>query len=365
MGHKGMIEVFDPLKEDILQIIDEHGAVVQPQHEPELHEEDLKKIYSLMQTTRAADIKAIKLQRQGRMGTYAPNHGQEGCQIGAGMAVQKKDWVFPHFRDLGMHLTLGFPLKNFYLYWMGHETGNIPPKGLNIFPMAVPVASHIPHAVGAGMAINIKKHNIAVLCCFSDGATSEGDFHEALNFAGVFNTPNVFVCYNNQYAISLPRKNQTASRTLAQKAMAYGFSGLMVDGNDPLAVYVATKEALANARKGKGPTLIEAITYRMGDHTTSDDASKYRSEKEVEEWRKKDPIQRFRIYLKNKGIWNTTYEKCVQDDVTAFIAKSTEEAELTPKASIEDIFQYMYKDMPPHLKKQMSELKLFTQEKKL
>ena len=247
---------------------------------------------------------------------------------------------------------------------MGHELGNIPPKGLNIFPMAVPVASHIPHAVGAGMAANIKKHKIAVLCCFSDGGTSEGDFHEALNFAGVYKTPNVFVCYNNQYAISLPRKNQTASKTLAQKAIAYGFSGLMVDGNDPLAVYVATKEALNKARSGNGPTLIEAITYRMGDHTTSDDSSKYRSEKEVEEWRKKDPIQRFRIYLTNKGIWDEKYEKSVQDHATSFIAKSTEEAEQTPMASIEDIFQYTYKNIPSHLRKQMNELKLFIQERK-
>lgn len=363
MGHQIVIEKFEPLRNDILQVIDEKGQV-QSEYEPNLSQIELKKIYSLMVTARAADIKAIKLQRQGRMGTYAPNQGQEGCQVGAGMAVQKNDWVFPHFRDLGLYLTLGFPLKNSYLYWMGHELGNIPPKGLNIFPMAVPVASHIPHAVGAGMAANIKKHKIAVLCCFSDGATSGGDFHEALNFAGVFKTPNVFLCYNNQYAISLPRKNQTAARTLAQKANAYGFSGVMVDGNDPLAVYVATKEALDKARQGKGPTLIEAITYRMGDHTTSDDASRYRSKKEVEEWRKKDPIQRFRIYLKNKGIWDPDYEKSVQDQATSFIAKSTEEAEQTPRASIENIFQYTYKDMPPHLKKQRDELELFTQEKK-
>ncbi len=358
-----MITEFDPLKKDILQIIDEKGQV-HPEYEPTLSQIELKKIYSLMVTARAADLKAIRLQRQGRMGTYAPNHGQEGCQVGAGMAVKKKDWVFPHFRDLGLYLTLGFPLKNSYLYWMGHELGNIPPKGLNIFPMAVPVASQIPHAVGAGMAANIKKHKIAVLCCFSDGATSGGDFHEALNFAGVFKTPNVFMCYNNQYAISLPRKNQSASETLAQKAIAYGFSGVMVDGNDPLAVYVATKEALDNARNGKGPTLIEAITYRMGDHTTSDDASRYRSKKEVEEWTKKDPIQRFRIYLKNKGIWNTAYEKSVQDQAASFIVKSMEEAEQTPSASVEDVFQYTYKNMPLHLKTQMEELKLFNQEKK-
>jgi pyruvate dehydrogenase E1 component alpha subunit len=355
-----LTEKFDPLKGEIFQVIDPEGQV-DSRWEPELSADLLKKIYGLMVTTRSADSKALKLQRQGRMGTYAPNLGQEGCQVGAALAVQKGDWVFPHFRDLGLYLTLGYPLARFYLYWMGNELGSVTPPELNVFPMAVPVGSHLPPAVGAGMAAKIKKDKIAVLCNFSDGATSEGDFHEALNFAGVFNTPNVFVCYNNQYAISVPRKSQSAAKTLAQKAIGYGFKGIQVDGNDPLSVYISVKEAMDNARKGQGPMLIEAITYRMGDHTTSDDASRYRSQKEVKEWAAKDPIQRFQTYLKGKGIWDESYEKNVKDKAASTIDKATEEAEQTPPASIEDIFQYTYKDMPPHLKKQMDELKLFTE----
>jgi pyruvate dehydrogenase E1 component alpha subunit len=357
-----VIERFDSSKEEMLQVLDESGKV-NPELEPSLPPEELKKIYNLMVMARAADNKALKLQRQGRMGTYAPSLGQEGCQVGGGMAVQNGDWIFPHFRDLGLHLTLGFPLKNFYLYWMGNEIGSQIPLDLNIFPMSVPVGSQIPHAVGAGLAAQLKGQNNAVLCCFSDGATSEGDFHEALNFAGVYKTPNVFLCYNNQYAISLPRKKQTAAKTLAQKSIAYGFGGIVVDGNDPLSVYVATREALENARKGKGPTLIEAVTYRMGDHTTSDDASRYRSNEEVEDWGKKNPITRFQIYLKEKGIWNEPYEQGIQDKTSAFIDRAVEEAEQTPSPSVRDIFQSTYKAIPPYLQRQMDELQAFLEEK--
>ena len=357
-----VIEKFNPIKEEKLQVLDENGQVNQDL-EPSLSSEDLKKMYNLMVLARAADIKAINLQRQGRMGTYAPSLGQEGCQVGGGMAVQNGDWIFPHFRDLGLHLTLGFPLKNFYLYWMGNEFGSQIPLDLNLFPMAVPVGSQIPHAVGAGMAAQLKGHKNAVLCCFSDGATSEGDFHEALNFAGVFNTPNVFLCYNNHYAISLPRKRQTAAKTLAQKSIAYGFEGVVVDGNDPLSVFISTKEALDKARNGQGPTLIEAVTYRLGDHTTSDDASRYRSDKEVEEWEKKSPITRFKIYLEEKGIWNEQYEQGIQDKAAAFIERAVEEAEQTPPPTVEDIFQFTYKKLHPYLKRQMTELQAFLQEK--
>lgn len=213
------------------------------------------------------------------------------------------------------------------------------------------------------MAAKIKKDKIAVLCTFSDGATSEGDFHEALNFAGVFKTPNVFVCYNNQYAISTPRAKQTAAKTLAQKAVSYGFDGVLVDGNDILAMYAATKEALEKARAGEGPTLIEAYTYRMANHTTSDDATKYRSEEEVKKWQKRDPIQRFRIYLKNKGIWSESFAKKVEEEAEATVSKAVEEAENTPLPSIEEIFTYTYKNMTPNLKEQQKELKAYLKEK--
>lgn len=346
----------------MLQILDQRGKF-RPELDPKLSTKDLQSIYTLMVKTRTADDKAIKLQRQGRMGTYGSSLGQEACQVGAAFAMRKGDWLFPYFRDLGLYITLGLPLKNYYLYWMGNEEGMRIPPELNIFPIAVPVGSQIPHAVGAGMGANIRKDKVAVVCTFSDGATSEGDFHEALNFAGVYNTPNVFICINNQYAISMPRKKQTASPTIAQKASAYGFGGILVDGNDVLAVHAATREALARARGGKGPTLIEAFTYRMSDHTTSDDASRYRSNEEVAAWKEKDPILRFQRYLKDKKIWNKTFEEKVQVEASGFVNKGVEEAEATPVPSLEDIFLYTYKNMPSHLKLQLDSLKTSLKEK--
>lgn len=356
-----MIEQYDPLKGEMLQILDEQGQI-KTKLEPKLSNGELKRIYSCMVTTRVADMKALKLQRQGRLGTFAPSLGHEACQVGSAFPIKKEDWAFPYFRDLGMYVTLGFPLKNYYLYWMGNEDGMRIPPELNIFTIAVPVASQVLHAVGAGMAANIRKDKIAVMCYFGDGGTSEGDFHEGLNFAGVFNTPNVFVCYNNQYAISVPRAKQTASKTLAQKAVAYGFEGVLVDGNDVLAMYVAAKEALEKARSGGGSTLIEAYTYRMGDHTTADDASRYRSEGEVKEWVKKDPIERFRIYLKNKDLWDDAFEKRIQEEAATLVEKAVEEAEKTPLPAIEELFVYTYKNMHSNLKEQLEELRAFLRE---
>jgi pyruvate dehydrogenase E1 component alpha subunit len=357
-----MIEEYDSSEGKMLQILDEKGQI-KNSLEPALTDEELIRMYTFMVRTRKADSKAFILQRQGRMGTFAPSRGHEACQVGCAFLVEKSDWVFPYFRDLGVYVTLGFPLKNYYLYWMGNEEGMRIPDDLNIFTLAVPVSTQLPHAVGAGMAAKMKKDRIAVLSTFSDGATSGGDFHEALNFAGVYKTPNVFVCFNNQYAISMPRARQTASKTLAQKAFAYGFPGVLVDGNDILAVYAATKEALEKARSGEGPTLIEAYTYRITDHTTSDEASRYRSEEEVKEWQKKDPIERFRTYLKNKDIYNVSFEKKVQEEAEELVNESVKEAEKTPPPSVEDIFVYNYKDITLPLKEQMEELKVYLREK--
>ena len=349
-----MIEKFDPLKGEMWHVLDDAGRVREG-HDPGLGDGDLRRIYGLMATTRAADIKAFKLQRQGRMGTYAPSRGHEACQIGSAFAMGKDDWLFPYFRDLGMYIALGYPLALYYHYWMGHEAGLRTPEGLNIFPLAIPVASQIPHAVGAGMAANIRRLSLAVVTTFGDGATSEGDFHEALNYAGVFKTPNVFICYDNQFAISVPRSKQTAAATIAQKAVAYGFPGVLVDGNDVLAVYAAVREAAGRARTGGGPTLIEAFTYRLADHTTSDDATKYRDGGDVAAWEKKDPILRFRAHLKTRGLWDEAFEKSVQDEAAATVEKAVAEAEAMPPASLEDLFAYTYASMPPGLKEQLDE----------
>ncbi|MGB7295737.1 MAG: pyruvate dehydrogenase (acetyl-transferring) E1 component subunit alpha [Candidatus Aminicenantales bacterium] len=351
-----MIGQFDPLKGKRFQVLAEDGQA-NPEWEPKLSGSDLQKIYGLMATTRAADLKALKLQRQGRMGTFAPSLGHEACQIGSAFAVQTKDWVFPYFRDLGTYVTLGLPLKYYYLYWMGNEEGMHIPADLNIFTISIPVGSQLPHAVGFALAMKLRKEAAAVVAYFGDGATSEGDFGEALNLAGVFQTPNVFICFNNQYAISTPVRRQTAAKTIAQKATAFGFEGIQVDGNDVLAMYAATKEALVKARSGGGPTLIEAFTYRMGNHTTSDDASRYRTEDEINEWAQRDPIDRFKLYLKAKSLWDESFESRIQKKADEWINKAVAEAEETPPPNPDDLFIHTYKEMPPDLEEQLSELR--------
>ena len=340
----------------MLQILDDEGRF-RKDLEPALTPEELKKIYGLMVLTRVADGKALKLQRQGRLGTYASSLGHEACQVGTAFSLRKEDWIFPYFRDLGLYITVGYPLALYYHYWMGNEAGLRTPEGLNIFPLAIPVASQILHAVGAGMAANCRKTPLAVVATFGDGATSEGDFHEGLNFAGVFRTPTVFVCYNNQWAISTPRKRQTAAETIAQKAFAYGFSGLAVDGNDVLAVVSAVGEAADRARQGQGPTLIEAVTYRMGHHTTSDDATKYREADEVKEWEAKDPLRRFQIYLKGKGLWDDAFEKDLQERTAEDVEKAVADAESRPAAAPEEVFAHTYAAMTPQLAEQLAGLR--------
>ena len=351
-----MIERFDPLKGERLRILDEEGRAA-PDLDPCLDEAALRGLYERMVRTRAADGKALKLQRQGRLGTYAPSLGHEAVHVGLASAMAKDDWFFPYFRDLGAYIALGYPLAIYYHFWMGNEAGLRTPDGLNIFPIAIPVGSQIPQAVGAGIGVKYRKLGVAVVTTFGDGATSEGDFHEGLNYAGVFRTPNVFVCFNNQFAISVPRSRQTAAATLAQKAFAYGFPGVQVDGNDILAVFAATREALATARGGGGPTLIEAFTYRMGDHTTSDDATRYRTKEEVQEWERRDPLARFRLYLGRKGLWDGAYEKEVQAAASGLVEKAVADAEARPPASVDDIFAYTFDAMPPDLEAQLSELK--------
>ncbi len=341
---------------DWLSVLDPEGNV-DTNLEPNLDNETLEKFYRTMVLTRLFDDKALKLQRQGRMLTFGSCLGHEGCQIGSAFAMEPEDWFFPYFRQHGVQIARGIPLKFIYMYWMGFEDANmhLPPKN---FTVNIPVATQIPHAVGAAWAVKIKKENIAVAVYLGDGATSEGDFHEGMNFAGVLKAPVVLICENNQYAISLPREKQTASKTIAQKALAYGFEGIQVDGNDALAVYSTTKAALAKAKAGGGPTLIECFTYRMGAHTTSDDPTRYRENAEVEEWRKKDPIKRFRLYLEKKGIWNQSHEDGLMKDCTDQIEKAVDEAE-SYKSPLENMFKYVYSEITPNLQEQMEELQTF------
>ncbi|MHB8481804.1 MAG: pyruvate dehydrogenase (acetyl-transferring) E1 component subunit alpha [Nitrospiria bacterium] len=341
----------DTFKIEFIQILDETGEV---DHSllPQIAEKEIKRFYESMVLARLFDEKALNLQRQGRLGTYASIRGQEAVQIGAGLALQPSDWWFPAFRDIGISMMRGLPLKNIFFYWSGDERGNVIPPNQNDFPIAIPVGTHIPHAVGAAWGAKIKGDPIAVLVTFGDGATSKGDFHEGMNLAGVFSLPVVFLCQNNQWAISVPRSGQTASQTLAQKAIAYGMTGVQVDGNDVFAVHQMTKKMLEKARTGGGPAFIEAVTYRLGDHTTADDASRYRSIEEVKEWGKKDPLLRLRKYMEKKEWWTSAYEKDVNQNSLDRLLEAVKEYEETPPSDSGEIFDYVFEKPTPDLVEQ-------------
>ena len=339
-----------------LQILNENGKFDEKDL-PKISEENLKKMYEFMILTRVFDDQAWKLQRQGRLGTYAQMKGQEACQIGSAFALEKNDLIFPAFRENGVFMIKGVLPEMLFRYWAGDERGMQIPSKINIFPMSITVGSHLPHAVGAAMAFKyLEQKNVSVVY-FGDGATSEGDFHEAMNFAGVYKSPCIFICENNQWAISVPVKEQTASQTIAQKAIAYGFPGIQVDGNDLFSVYKATSEAVARARNGEGPTLIECFTYRIADHTTSDDSKRYRSENEVREWEKKDPIIRFENYLLQKKIINPALIGKIKSESEAQIERAVSLAESAKPQSPTEMFNYLYQDLTSNLKEQMEQSK--------
>jgi len=295
--------------EDI-QILDEQGNVdesIMPT--PLLTDKQVQDIFELMIFAETFDNKCVILQRQGRMGTYASGRGEEATAVTAAYLLEKDDWIAPSYREAGAWIAKGYPLHKLILYWAGSGHGMTECVDYKILPISIPVGTQIIHATGLGWGLKLKKktNKNVVLCFFGDGATSTGDFHEGLNFAGVYQTPTIFLCRNNQYAISVPVKHQTASETIAQKAIAYGITGIKVDGNDIFAMAYAMKQALEHARNNK-PFFIEAFTYRLVDHTTSDDGNVYRDKKEVEEWKKKGPIIRVRKYMKKKKLWTQAYE---------------------------------------------------------
>ncbi len=340
-------------KVDYMQIIDKDG-VVDSKLEPKLPNELLEKMYRFMVLGRIWDKKCLVLQRTGRMYTYAPLEGQEAIAVGSTLATESGDWIFPTYRESFIYHIRGTPLDMINVAWMGMEDGLKIDPSLCCFPIAVPIATQFVHAVGGAYSLRAKGIKSAVLSYGGDGSTSEGDFHDALNFAGVWNSPCVFIVSNNQWAISVPRKWQTKSETIAQKALAYGFKGIQVDGNDVLAVYSAVKEAADNARLGKGPVLIEAITYRMGPHTTADDPKKYRSEEEVAYWRERDPIKRFQIYLQKKGIWNEEYEQKLIADCAKIVEDAVTKAEAYTQDP-KDMFKFVFAKMTKDTKEQMDE----------
>lgn len=355
------LEDHNPLENKLYQVLDQNGKLVDAKELPELSKDQLVEIYKTMLFSRTIDEKALSYQRQGRMLTYAPNVGQEAAQVASAYALEKEDWLVPAFRELGAWLVRGVSLKNIYSYWYGNEWGSHTPEDVKVLPISVPIASQMQHAVGIGMANNIKGETNVILTFVGDGGTSHGDFHEALNFGAVFKAPVIFMIQNNQYAISTKRSIQTMSENLAQKAIAYGMPGLLVDGNDVFAVYNATKAAAERARRGEGPTLIEAYTYRLAAHTTSDDPTKYREESEVEEWRLKDPILRLGLYLKEEDIIDENWEKDTLATLEQEVMATFEEIERDSTYEIEDIFKFHYEKMPAQLQEQLDEYKAYLQ----
>jgi pyruvate dehydrogenase E1 component alpha subunit len=332
---------------EYLSILDSDGNL-DTALEPKLADTDLRSLYRSMLLGRRLDERMVRLQRQGRIGTFAPTKGQEAAQVGSIYTLRPTDWMVPSFRETAAMVWRGWPIEKLLLFFSGHLEGGQPAPDQHDLPITIPVATQLPHAVGLAYAAQYRGDDVVVMAYFGDGATSEGDFHEAMNFAGVWHVPVVFVCQNNQWAISVPLKKQTHSRTIAQKALAYGLPGIQVDGNDVLAVYTATREAVERARAGDGPTLIECVTYRLGVHTTADDPTKYRSDLEVAMWEQKDPLTRFRAYLEKRNLLEEGLEQRVDDE----IAEAVRRFEATPPADPLVMFDHAYAELPPDVQAQ-------------
>ena len=344
-------------KIEYLSILDEKGNLDKTL-EPDISQDTLLQLHRTMVLGRRFDERLLNLQRQGRIGTFAPIKGQEAAQLGSVANLLPGDWMVPAFRETAAELWRGRSLESIIIYNNGYNEGIDVPETRNDLPISVPVGSQIIHAVGVGWAAKYRQRQDVAMTFFGDGATSEGDFHEGLNFAAVFQTPVVFVCQNNHWAISVPLSRQTHSKTLAQKALAYGMPGIQVDGNDILAVYAAAQEAVARARTGGGPTLIECVTYRLMMHTTADDPKRYRSDEEVERWSKRDPLPRFQKYLMDKGLLSKPEIEAVESEVLKEIQTAVDRAEKQMEAlgNPMDMFEHTYAEMPAYLEEQKAQL---------
>jgi pyruvate dehydrogenase E1 component alpha subunit len=323
-----------------------------------LDEQDARAAFRDMVRTRRFDERALALQRRGWMSGYPPFTGQEASQVGAAHAMRGNDVLFPTYRSNALQIARGVPMSDILAFRRGRPE-YLSDHDVPVFPQAVPIATQIPLATGAGMAANYSEEDHAILVCFGDGATSEGDFHEGLNFAGVFDAPVVFFCENNAWAISMPRERQTASDSIAVKAEAYGFEGVQVDGNDPLAVRETVTEALGDAREGS-PVLVESLTYRQGAHTTADDPSAYRDDDpDLPEWRVRDPLDRYEEFLRDGGVIDDAFVETVRENAEAELRDAVEWVEDLPPADADDVFEHAYETLPPALVAQREEMRDF------
>ncbi len=317
---------------------------------------ELIPLYRGMVLLRTMDTKAVALQRTGRLGTYAVALGQEAVLVGVASAMRDDDVLFPTYRDNGALLWRGVTVDEIFTYWGGDERGSDFKGPRGDFPICIPVGSHAPHAAGAAYAFKLKHQDRVAVCLLGDGATSKGDVYEAMNFAAIHKLPVVFVVDNNKWAISVPLKLQTATATLAQKAVAAGMPGEQVDGNDVIAVRAGTEDAIAAARAGKGPTLIEALTYRLGDHTTADDARRYRSEEEVKAHWQKEPIGRLKKYLVSKGVWSKEDEEGLVTNCQRQVDTAAERYLKQKPRAPATMFDHLYAELPFSFQRQIDKL---------
>lgn len=321
---------------------------------PDVGDDELREWYRTMRLSRRLDERAIALQRRGEIGTYAPAIGQEATQVAASAAMREDDWLVPAFREQAAALARGADPAGMFEYFMGREEGAEIPAETNALPTAIPVGSQALHAVGVTWAERLRGTDRVGVTYVGDGATSEGDVLEALNFAGVLDTGTVFVCQNNQYAISTPRSKQSRAETLAQKAVGAGIDCVQVDGNDVLGSYAVLSQAVERAREGH-PTLVEALTYRRSMHTTADDPTVYRTREEEAEWERKDPIARFEAYLRRRGLIDDAHVEAVAADVEATIDDAVERAKAAGPAAFGDVFEHVYAEAPATLRRQAEE----------
>jgi len=333
----------------MLQILTPRGELV---GDPPVDLDRAADLYREMVLARTYDKKGITMQKQGRLATYAPFEGQEAAQVGSAVTLEPDDWMVPAYREPAAMWIHGYPMELLIATRRGTELGGSPPSSVNVLPVSIPVGSHMLHAVGVAWASKFKGTNQVAITYFGDGATSEGDFHEAMNFAGVFRAGCVFFCQNNGWAISLPRAEQTAAETIAQKADAYGMPGVLVDGNDVFAVYAATRDAVARARAGEGPTLIEALTYRMGPHSTADDVTRYRDAEETARWRDRDPLDRLRAYLTAQGRWTQEWQDELERTSSEKVEQAVAAAERYQPFTAAETFDGMFAELPEILMEQ-------------
>ncbi|MGA9488991.1 MAG: pyruvate dehydrogenase (acetyl-transferring) E1 component subunit alpha [Mycobacterium sp.] len=341
-----------------VQLVDPDGApTAESRYSRDLPVETLCWLYEMMVVTRDVDTEFVNLQRQGELALFASCCGQEAAQVGAAACLRKTDWLFPQYRELGIYLVRGIPAGHVGAAWRGTWHGGMDFTQKCCAPISIPIGTQTLHAVGAAMAAQRLGEDSVTVAFLGDGATSEGDVHEALNFAAVFSAPCVFYVQNNQWAISVPLQSQTVAPSIAHKAIGYGMPGVRVDGNDVLACYAVTAEAAARARRGDGPTLIEAITYRLGPHTTSDDPSRYRSQDELDWWQMLDPIPRYRRYLQTTGLWTQRLEDRVAARCKRLRAELRDAVFAAPDIDIDEVFTTVYAEMTPGLEAQRRQLR--------